>query len=182
IESGLDNYGENRAQDFLKKQIALPGFKWHFIGHLQTNKVKLIVNKVCLIHGVDSLDLAKQIDTQAKELGITQKILIQLNLSGEVSKFGMPQTQLPHMLEGVQDLHNIRVCGLMTMAPFGASEATLKNLFEKCNNLFIDIRGKKYHNIVMESLSMGMTSDFEAAIECGANIVRVGTGIFGNRN
>lgn len=179
---GALHFGENKVQELVKKQPALPRAKWHLIGHLQTNKVKYIVDKAHLIHSVDSLRLAGEIDARAKKHNLVSNVLIQINISGEATKSGISPGELPALLEGAQTLENIRVCGLMTMAPLIAGEAEIKKVFEKCNNLFIDIRGKKYHNIHMEVLSMGMTNDFEAAIECGANTVRIGTGIFGERN
>jgi pyridoxal phosphate enzyme (YggS family) len=178
---GIDNFGENRVQELVSKYPLMENVNWHLIGHLQTNKVKYIADKVSLIHSVDSLKVAKEIDLRAKSKNKCQDILVEVNISGEPTKFGVGKEDLTGLIEELQSLENIRVCGLMTIAPFGADKDELKKLFENCNNLFIDIRGKKYHNVFMSILSMGMTNDFETAIECGANMIRIGTGIFGNR-
>ncbi|MCK9478170.1 MAG: YggS family pyridoxal phosphate-dependent enzyme [Firmicutes bacterium] len=179
---GINDFGENKAQEFVRKQPDFPEASWHFIGHLQTNKAKYVVEKAHLIHSVDSLRLAKEVSRLAKKKDITCKVLIQLNISAESTKFGIPPKELIPLLESVQTLDNIKVCGLMTIAPINAKKEETKYLYEKCNNLFVDIKGKKYHNVCMEILSMGMTNDFETAILCGANIVRIGSGIFGKRN
>ena len=178
---GIDNFGENRVQELVSKYPLMENVNWHLIGHLQTNKVKYIADKVSLIHSVDSLKVAKEIDLRAKSKNKCQDILVEVNISGEPTKFGVGKEDLTGLIEELQSLENIMVCGLMTIAPFGADKDELKKLFENCNNLFIDIRGKKYHNVFMSILSMGMTNDFETAIECGANMIRIGTGIFGNR-
>ena len=178
---GIDNFGENRVQELVSKYPLMENVNWHLIGHLQTNKVKYIADKVSLIHSVDSLKVAKEIDLRAKSKNKCQDILVEVNISGEPTKFGVGKEDLTGLIEELQSLENIRVCGLMTIAPFGADKDELKKLFENCNNLFIDIRGKKYHNVFMSILSMGMTNDFETAIECGANMIRIGTGIFGKR-
>lgn len=182
VSCGVRVLGENRVQEVLSKHPLIPNVDWHLIGHLQTNKVKNIIDKVSLIHSVDSIKLINELETQAKRINKVQNVLIQINISKESTKFGIYQEALPELLETAQNLENIRVCGLMTIPPLSASESEIKKLFENCNNLFVDIKSKKYHNIYMESLSMGMTGDFETAIECGANVVRVGSGIFGNRN
>ena len=124
------------------------------IGHLQRNKVRHIIDKADLIHSVDSEKLAAEIDKRAKAINKVQDILIQINISGEATKFGISPTYLETMIENIQSLQNIRVCGLMTIAPLGATETQARNLFENCNKLLIDIRSKKYHNICMEILSM----------------------------
>lgn len=182
VNCGASVLGENKVQELVSKYPQIPNVQWHLIGHLQTNKVKNIIDKASLIHSVDSFKLASEIDLHAKRINKVQDILIQINISAEATKFGISPNELTGLIEGVQNLCNIRVCGLMTIAPLGASEVETKKLYENCNKLLIDIKGKKYHNIHMEILSMGMTLDFETAIECGSNVVRVGTGIFGNRN
>ncbi len=182
VECGVRVLGENKVQELLQKHPQIPDVSWHLIGHLQTNKVKSIVGKVSLIHSVDSLRLAAEIGTYAKKLGITADVLVQVNISGEATKFGIAPGELDALFEGIQTLENIRVLGLMTIAPLGATDSQTKKMFENCNKLFVDNKRKKYHNICMEVLSMGMTHDFEAAIESGASIVRIGTGIFGSRN
>jgi pyridoxal phosphate enzyme (YggS family) len=178
---GIANFGENRVQELVSKYPLMENVNWHLIGHLQTNKVKYMADKVSLIHSVDSLKVAKEIDLRAKSKNKCQDILVEVNISGEPTKFGVGRENLTRLIEELQSLENIRVCGLMTIAPLGAGRDELKKLFENCNNLFIDFRGKKYHNVFMNILSMGMTNDFETAIECGANMIRIGTGIFGSR-
>ncbi|OQB14007.1 MAG: hypothetical protein BWY15_01379 [Firmicutes bacterium ADurb.Bin193] len=182
IAAGVKVLGENRVQELTEKYPLVSGAAWHLIGHLQTNKVKYIVGKVGLIHSVDSIRLAQEIDKRAKARGIVQDILIEINISGEATKFGISPDYIEEFIGGVQNMQNIKVCGLMTIAPLGATRAETAKLYENCNNLLIDIGGKKYHNIHMTTLSMGMSGDFEIAIECGANVVRIGTGIFGRRN
>ncbi len=152
------------------------------IGHLQTNKVKYVVGKCVLIHSVDSVKLAEEIDRQARKIGIVQDILIEVNISGEETKSGINPEEIYEMLDIVRDFQNIRVRGLMTIAPKTNNSITSKLHFDNIHKLFVDIRQKKYDNISMDYLSMGMSGDYEQAIECGANIVRVGSAIFGARD
>ncbi|MDD3766673.1 MAG: YggS family pyridoxal phosphate-dependent enzyme [Eubacteriales bacterium] len=182
ISCGVKALGENKPQEMAEKFPFVQNASWHMIGHLQRNKVRHIIDKADLIHSVDSEKLAAEIDKRAKAINKVQDILIQINISGEATKFGISPTYLETMIENIQSLQNIRVCGLMTIAPLGATETQARNLFENCNKLLIDIRSKKYHNICMEILSMGMSNDYRLAIECGSNLVRIGTGIFGKRN
>ena len=182
VNSGITNLGENKVQELVDKYPQIQNVNWHLIGHLQTNKVKYIIDKAHLIHSVDSLKLAQEINSHAKRIEKIQNVLIQINISGETTKFGIPQIEVENLLESLQNLDNIRVCGLMTIPPAYATYDENKKLFEICNKLFIDIKAKNNHNICMEYLSMGMSGDFEAAIEMGSNIVRIGTGIFGERN
>ncbi len=181
VECGLLEFGENRVQEVLEKYDEIDGVSWHLIGHLQKNKVKYIIDKVKLIHSVDSLDLAKEIDRQAKKIEKIQEILIQVNISGEESKFGIKPNEAASLCEAIKDLENIKVKGLMTMAPLGAEESELHKIFGGLRKLSIDIREKNIDNIDMEELSMGMSGDFEIAVSEGATMVRVGTGIFGTR-
>ena len=182
VECGVTTLGENRVQELAEKLPHVQNAAWHIIGHLQTNKVKYIAGKTDLIHSVDSIKLAEEIDKQSAAVKNVQSILIQVNISGEATKFGIAPNKLDALLENLSALENIKVKGLMTIAPSGAPEGEIRKLYENCNNLLIDIGRKKYHNICMELLSMGMSGDFETAIECGSNIVRVGAGIFGQRN
>lgn len=181
VDCGISVLGENRVQEIMEKFDHIEGAVWHLIGHLQKNKVKYIIDKVDLIHSVDSLELAKEIDKQAKKFDKVQKILIQVNISGEESKFGLPKEEVLPLLNEVKSLENVKVKGLMTMAPFGASEDELHEIFGGLKKLSIDIKEKKVDNIDMEELSMGMSGDFEIAILEGATMVRVGTGVFGHR-
>ncbi|MBQ2891089.1 MAG: YggS family pyridoxal phosphate-dependent enzyme [Clostridia bacterium] len=181
VGCGIRVLGENRVQEIMEKFDHIEGAVWHLIGHLQKNKVKYIIDKVDLIHSVDSLELAKEIDKQAKKFDKVQKILIQVNISGEESKFGLPKEEVLPLLNEVKSLENVKVKGLMTMAPLGAGEDELHEIFGGLKKLSIDIKEKKVDNIDMEELSMGMSGDFEIAILEGATMVRVGTGIFGHR-
>ncbi len=181
VDCGIRVLGENRVQEIMEKFDHIEGAVWHLIGHLQKNKVKYIIDKVDLIHSVDSLELAKEIDKQAKKFDKVQKILIQVNISGEESKFGLPKEEVLPLLNEVKSLENVKVKGLMTMAPLGAGEDELHEIFGGLKKLSIDISEKKVDNIDMEELSMGMSGDFEIAILEGATMVRVGTGIFGHR-
>lgn len=181
VDCGIRVLGENRVQEIMEKFDHIKGATWHLIGHLQKNKVKYIIDKVDLIHSVDSLELAKEIDKQAKKFNKVQKILIQVNISGEESKFGLPKEEVLPLLEEVKSLENVKVKGLMTMAPLGAGEDELHKIFGGLKKLSIDIKEKKVDNIDMEELSMGMSGDFEIAVAEGATMVRVGTGVFGHR-
>ena len=182
ISAGVTDVGENKPQEVRDKfDLVLPA-KWHLIGHLQTNKVKYVVGKCCLIHSVDSVKLMDEIDLHAQKCGIVQDILIQVNISGEESKSGIAPKELDELLLHASYLHNIKVRGLMTIAPKTDDSITNKLHFDNMHKLFIDTRAKKYDNVNMEYLSMGMSGDYELAIECGANIVRVGSAIFGARN
>lgn len=184
VAAGIDACGENRVQELLEKyeQGAYEGAPLHFIGTLQTNKVKYIVGKVDLIQSVNSLKLACEISKCALKRGIVQDILVEINIGGEESKSGADAKDAFELIENISKLPAIRVCGLMTIPPITHDEETKKSFFIKMKQLFIDIGAKKYDNINMEFLSMGMSGDYITAILCGANMVRVGTGIFGARN
>jgi len=184
VRGGIDVAGENRVQELMEKyeQGAYNGVPLHFIGTLQTNKVKYIVGKVDLIQSVNSIKLAKEISRIAEKQGICQDILIEINIGDEESKSGISPKELGSLLEEIAQISNIKVKGLMTIPPILSNTAKNEAYFRKMNELFVDIRAKKYDNINMEILSMGMSSDFEEAIRCGATMVRVGTGIFGARH
>ncbi len=182
ISCGVTDIGENKPQDIRDKFSDVQPVSWHMIGHLQTNKIKYIIDKVCLIHSVDSIKLMDEIDKQAQKHGIIMDILIEVNISGEESKSGISPDELHDMLVHAGELKNIHVRGLMTVAP-KIDENIKNNLhFDNMHKLFIDIKGKKYDNVNMEYLSMGMSGDYEAAIECGSNMVRIGSAIFGKRS
>ena len=185
IDYGIKNFGENKVQEMCDKIEKISNkLNWHLIGHLQRNKVKYIVDKACLIHSVDSLRLAQQIDSEAKKKNVICNILIEVNIAGEESKFGVSKDQVKELLEEIKELTNVHVKGLMTIAPYVEDAEENRGYFREMNKLFIDMRQENADNdnIDMEILSMGMTGDYQVAIEEGATMVRVGTGIFGARN
>lgn len=182
VNSGLLEFGENKPQEIVRKYPDIPQAKWHQIGHLQTNKVKSIIDKVCLIHSVDSLKLAAEIDKRAKAAGLTMDVLIEINIGDEEAKHGVSYDEAENLAVEVSKFEAVRVKGLMCVAPFIDDKEMLRDYFKKMYKLFVDIKNKNYDNIDMQFLSMGMTNDYEIAIEEGANIVRIGTGIFGARN
>lgn len=170
--------GENRAQELREKISRLPGdVEWHFIGHLQTNKVNMVVGKVRLIHSVDSLRLAEVISMRACRLGVVQDVLLQVNVSGEESKFGIPPEEAGRLMEELLRLPGLRVRGLMTMAPAWAAGESARPYFRSLRELKGDL-GRSFPGAGLEHLSMGMTQDFEVAVEEGADLVRVGTAVF----
>ena len=184
IAAGVDVCGENRVQELTEKlgQGAYSGCPLHFIGHLQKNKVKYIVGKVSLIHSADSLELIGVIDKRAAALGVTQDILLEVNIGGETAKSGFAPDKLGEVLPRMADFRAVRVRGLMAIPPICENMEKNRPYFRAMKQLFVDIGAKKYDNVSMDFLSMGMSADYEAAIEEGANIVRVGTGIFGARS
>lgn len=185
IDYGIKDFGENKVQEMCDKIEKISNkLNWHLIGHLQRNKVKYIVDKACLIHSVDSLRLAQQIDSEAKKKNVICNILIEVNIAGEESKFGVSKDQVKELLEEIKELTNVHVKGLMTIAPYVEDAEENRGYFREMNKLFIDMRQENADNdnIDMEILSMGMTGDYQVAIEEGATMVRVGTGIFGARN
>ncbi|HHV60414.1 MAG TPA: YggS family pyridoxal phosphate-dependent enzyme [Clostridiaceae bacterium] len=182
-ELGILNFGENKVQELLNKfEAAAPGLKWHMIGHLQTNKVKYIVDKVELIHSVDSIRLAREIDRQAGNNGKKVNVLVQVNVAGEETKFGISAREARQFISAISLLKNIKVRGLMTIAPYADNSDDIRWVFRELRKLFIDISMENIDNISMDYLSMGMSNDFEVAIEEGSNMVRIGTAIFGPRN
>lgn len=183
IEYGIDLIGENKVQEFLSKEefLKLDSCKSHLIGHLQTNKVRQIVGKVDMIQSVDSIKLAGEIDKQSAKRDIVTKCLVEVNIGGEESKTGLDKELLEETLYRISEMKNIKVCGLMTVPPICDSESELNGYFSKMYRMFVDIRDKKMDNISMDILSMGMSSDYESAILNGADLVRVGSAIFGAR-
>ena len=181
IEVGLSNIGENYVQHLKEKDALLLPCKRHFIGHLQTNKVKYIIDKVDMIHSVESLKLAEEIEKRAAQKDIVMDILIEVNMAAEESKFGVKPEDTEALLREIAKMQHIRVRGLMTVAPFVENQEENREVFRQMRELLVDMNGKKIDNIKMDTLSMGMTGDYEVAIEEGATIVRVGTGIFGER-
>lgn len=184
IEAGIDACGENRVQELLEKneQGAYAGKPLHFIGSLQKNKVKYIVGLCELIQSVDSFELAAAIDKKAGALGLRQDILLEINIGGEAAKSGVSEGGVYELLEKMGEFVHLKVRGLMTIPPICTNSEENKPYFARMEKLFVDIGAKKYDNVSMDFLSMGMTDDYEAAISMGANMVRVGTGIFGHRN
>ena len=166
-------FGENRPQELRDKLDKVAGANWHLIGHLQSNKVKYVVGKAALIHSVDSLNIASAINEQAGKLKVVQDILLEVNISGEESKYGLTTEEIPNIIKEIGMLSNIRFKGFMTMAPLGAPESEIRSIFKKAKELF-DSHKKDGATI----LSMGMSNDFEIAIEEGATLVRVGRAVF----
>ena len=183
IAAGIRICGENRVQEMVEKQAqgAYEGAELHFIGHLQKNKVKQVVGLASLIQSADSLELIRLIDKTALSRGIVQDILLEVNIGAEASKSGFSPAELPAALDSIAQLPSVRVRGLMTIPPICSSRQEIEPYFVQMKQLFIDICGKKYDNIRMDFLSMGMSADYETAIACGANMVRVGSAIFGKR-
>ena len=180
---GIRTFGENKVQELTDKYEVLPhDIEWHLIGHLQRNKVKYIIDKTALIHSVDSLRLAETIEKEAAKHQMTADILIEVNVAREESKFGIFPEDLENLVDEIAKLPHIQVDGLMTIAPFVPDPEENRPVFRELRKLSVDIGAKKVDNVNMSVLSMGMTNDYQVAIEEGATMVRVGTGIFGARN
>ncbi len=179
---GCRDFGENKVQELLDKYEVMPkDIRWHMIGHLQRNKVKYIVDKVCMIHSVDSLRLAEEISKEATKKNICVNILIEVNVANEETKFGITCEEVRQLVQDVAKLPNICIKGLMTIAPFVQDAEENRIYFSKLKKLAVDIMEENIDNITMENLSMGMTGDYGVAVSEGATYVRVGTGIFGVR-
>lgn len=182
-DTGIRNFGENKVQEMCEKMDVLPkDIKWHMIGHLQRNKVKYIAGRTELIHSVDTYRLAEEINIQAKKKNIIIPILVEVNIAGEESKFGTSAEDAMLLVEDISKLENVRIKGLMTIAPYVEDAEENRPYFRKIKQLAVDIANKNIDNVSMEILSMGMTGDYMVAIEEGSTMVRVGTGIFGARN
>lgn len=183
IEYGKKEFGENKAQEMKQKYEALPkDIIWHFIGHLQTNKVKYVVGRASLIHSVDSLHLAEAIEKESAKKDLVTDILVEVNVAGEKSKFGLNTDETEELVRNIAKLPHIRIRGLMTIAPYVDDPEENRQIFRSLKELSVDIQSKNIDNVLMDILSMGMTNDYEVAIEEGATHVRVGTGIFGERD
>jgi len=179
----IRDFGENKVQELTEKIEVMPkDIRWHMIGHLQRNKVKYIIDKVTLIHSVDSIRLAQEISKEAQKHQITANILIEVNIAQEETKFGIRQEETIAMVKEIAALPNICIKGLMTIAPYVVDSEENRLYFRKIKQLSVDITNKNIDNVSMEILSMGMTGDYTVAIEEGATMVRVGTGIFGERD
>ena len=180
---GVRIFGENKVQEIRDKYEALPkDIEWHMIGHLQTNKVKYIVDKVKLIHSVDSLKLAETIEKEAEKHNCTADILLEVNVAEEESKFGLKSEEVLPLYDEIRQYSHINVRGLMTIAPFVDNPEKNRTIFADLRKLYVDIKEKNIDNDTVSILSMGMTNDYEVAIEEGATMVRIGTGIFGARD
>ena len=183
LAHGVTEFGENKVQEMVDKyeHVSKP-VHWHLIGHLQTNKVKYIVDKACMIHSVDSVHLAKEIEKEAAKKNLVVKVLLEVNIAHEESKFGINETEVYDLIDAIKDMPHIHVMGLMTLAPFVENPEDNRIYFRKMYQLSLDIKSKCIDNIDMNVLSMGMTNDYEIAVEEGATMIRVGTAIFGARN
>ncbi|MGZ3839458.1 MAG: YggS family pyridoxal phosphate-dependent enzyme [Flavisolibacter sp.] len=181
---GQRDFGENYVQELVEKHSMLPpDIRWHFIGHLQTNKVRYIAPFVHLIQGVDSLKLLKEINRQAQKLGRVIDVLLQVHIAREETKFGLDEQELEEILsKDLQTLEHIRILGLMGMASFTEDKLQIKNEFAYLQSLFEKYRGETKPNCHMDTLSMGMSSDFDLALEAGSNMIRVGSLLFGERS
>ena len=180
---GIRDFGENKVQEMCNKMEQLASdIRWHMIGHLQTNKVKYIVGHTTLIHSVDSLHLAKEIEKQAEKKDVTVDILVEVNIAEEESKFGIHKEETYELGRQIAALPHVHICGLMTIAPYVENPEDNRMYFRGIRQLSVDIAEQNIDNVDMDVLSMGMTGDYMVAIEEGATMVRVGTGIFGERN
>ena len=182
-DAGARVFGENKVQEIMDKYDHLPGdIRWQMIGHLQRNKVKYIVDKVDMIHSVDSYRLAQTIETEAAKKNVTVSVLLEVNVAEEESKFGLKMDEVLPLVQQISELPHVQVKGLMTIAPFVSNPENNREIFRKLKKLSVDIEAKNINNTTMSVLSMGMTGDYMVAVQEGATMVRVGTGIFGERN
>lgn len=183
IDAGITDIGENKVQEILDKYEKVKPVRWHMIGHLQTNKVKYIIDKVSMIHSVDSLKLAEEIDCRAGQRGLIMDILVQVNPAMEESKFGIASHETEELIRDILDkCLNVRICGLMSIVPYEENPEEVRKYFTQVKDTFDKFKALKHDRIAFNILSMGMSHDFEVAIEEGANLIRVGTAIFGNRD
>ncbi|GFN24060.1 YggS family pyridoxal phosphate-dependent enzyme [Thermanaeromonas sp. C210] len=183
VDAGIKELGENRVQELLEKQAGLAeeDISWHLIGHLQRNKVKYVWNRVRLIHSLDSLQLARELEKRAAPAGERIKVLVEVNVAGESSKFGLPVEAVPGFLKELTGFKSLEVLGLMTVAPFVNDPEEVRPVFRRLRELAGEIEALALPGVEMRYLSMGMTNDFEVAVEEGSNMVRIGTAIFGPR-
>lgn len=182
-DAGARVFGENKVQEIMDKYDQLPSdIQWHMIGHLQRNKVKYIIDKVAMIHSVDSLRLAQTIEQEAAKKDLVMPILLEVNVAEEDTKFGLKVEEVLPLLEQISSFSHIQVKGLMTIAPFVKNPEENREVFRTLKKLSVDISAKNINNVTMSVLSMGMTGDYQVAVQEGSTMVRVGTGIFGERN
>ena len=183
MRCGIRSFGENKVQELKDKIEKLDdSLDWHLIGHLQTNKVKYVVGKVSLIHSLESIRLAEALEKEAVKRGVIVDVLVEVNIAGEDTKFGVLPENVEDFIREVAKFEHIRVKGLMTVAPIAQKSEENRKYFKNLNKIMVDLNSKNIHNVSMNVLSMGMTGDYETAIEEGATLVRVGTGIFGHRD
>lgn len=183
IANGCSSFGENKVQELMQKIPCLPkDVQWHLIGHLQTNKVKYIVDQVAMIHSVDTLKLAQEIEIQAKKKNVKVNILIEVNVANESSKYGVKVEETLNLIKEISTLSHVKVKGLMTVAPFVNNPEKNRKIFRKLYQLSVDIKKQNIDNIDIEVLSMGMSNDYEIAIQEGATMIRIGTALFGQRD
>lgn len=183
LKENIIDFGENKAQELTQKyELLAKNIHWHMIGHLQRNKVKYIADKAVLIHSVESLRLAETISQEGSKRGIVIPVLIEVNVAGEDTKYGVSTGELLPLVTEISKLPGILIEGLMTIAPFVDDPEENRIHFQNLKKLYVDIKSKNIDNVNMNILSMGMTGDYEVAIEEGATMVRIGTGIFGERN
>ena len=181
MDAGARVFGENKVQEIVDKYDQMPSdVKWHMIGHLQRNKVKYIVDKVAMIHSVDSLRLAETIEKEAAKKAVIVPILIEVNVAQEESKFGLKPEEVLPLIEQIADFSHIRIKGLMTIAPYVDNAEENREIFRELKKLSVDIAAKNINNVTMSVLSMGMTGDYQVAVQEGSTMVRVGTGILVN--
>ena len=183
MRCGIRSFGENKVQELKDKMEKIDdSLDWHLIGHLQTNKVKYVVGKVSLIHSLESIRLAEALEKEALKQGVIVDVLVEVNIAGEDTKFGVLPENVEDFIREVAKFEHIRVKGLMTVAPIAQKSEENRKYFKNLNKIMVDLNSKNIHNVSMNVLSMGMTGDYETAIEEGATLVRVGTGIFGHRD
>ncbi|MCH4890232.1 YggS family pyridoxal phosphate-dependent enzyme [Acidaminobacter sp. JC074] len=181
IDFGVTDLGENRVQEIRRKYDDVKAAKWHLIGHLQTNKVKYIIDKVDLIHSVDSYRLAEEISKRAEKHDKIMSILLQVDMANEAQKFGVDSDEVKSLLDEILKLEHVKVEGLMFIAPFVSDPEEVRDYFKSMKNLFDELKANRHERLELKHLSMGMTNDFEVAIEEGATLLRVGTGVYGKR-
>ena len=184
IDAGITDIGENKVQELLTKYDDVKPVRWHLIGHLQTNKVKQIIDKVVMIHSVDSVHLAKEIDKRAEQKGIVMDILVQINSAMEESKFGVSSNEVKLLIKEISEkYHNIRIRGIMCIPPLFDEPEMSRKYFKEAKDIFCELKQVEFNkNVSLDYLSMGMSNDFEIAVEEGSNIIRVGSSIFGLRD
>ncbi|GAV25724.1 YggS family pyridoxal phosphate enzyme [Carboxydothermus islandicus] len=182
-KAGVEAFGENKVQEFLEKYEKLPHLEWHFIGHLQTNKINKILGKVVLIHSLDRYNLAEELNKRAYRLGINVPVLLEVNMAKEETKFGlMPEEVEEFYFEVRENFKNLEVSGLMTVAPYVENPEEVRPVFRAMRELFLKLKAQDPENDKFQYLSMGMSNDYKVAVEEGANIIRLGTLLFGERN
>ncbi|MFR4439716.1 MAG: YggS family pyridoxal phosphate-dependent enzyme [Hungatella sp.] len=178
---GVRDFGENKVQEIAKVPVLPQDIRWHMIGHLQTSKIRTLLGKTVMIHSVDSVHLAEKLEEEAARQNLTVDILLEINVAREESKFGFFLEEAEDAVMKIRDFTHLRICGFMTSAPFVENAEENRDVFKKLNHFYVDMKSKNIDNTNMSVLSMGMTNDYEIAIEEGATMVRIGTAIFGAR-